>query len=231
MPDRPSTVLSCAISVDGCLDDRHPSGSSFPVRTTWTRWTRCAPRATRSSSARARYGRRSRLLVRSPARGAARVARGLPPHPLRVTLTASGTLPPRPASSPALAAPRWSIAAPVPSAQRWPGSPAPPSSSTPASDLLRRGPSRSIRTDCLDPPPRRRNRDSSRRPCQQDSWTNCGWRCARSLVGRSPGRAPDSPCREGTRTRRARPDAPGVRPARGRRCGLALPPDRPRAPA
>ena len=35
-----------------------------------------------------------RLLVRSPARVARRVAEGKPPHPLRVTLTASGNLDP-----------------------------------------------------------------------------------------------------------------------------------------
>jgi riboflavin-specific deaminase-like protein len=35
-----------------------------------------------------------RLLIRSPERSAARQARGLPPHPLKVTLTASGDLSP-----------------------------------------------------------------------------------------------------------------------------------------
>lgn len=95
VPDRPYTVLSCAISVDGCLDDTSPRRLiiSGPQDLDEVDALRAACDAILVGAGTIRADD-PRLLVRSPARGAARVARGLPPHPLRVTLTASGMLPP-----------------------------------------------------------------------------------------------------------------------------------------
>ncbi len=95
MPDRPYTLLSCGMSIDGYLD--------------------CATRARLALSNDADFDRvdavradcdailvgaatvrndNPRLLVRSPQRRAQRVARGLPPSPLKVTVTGSGRLDP-----------------------------------------------------------------------------------------------------------------------------------------
>ena len=95
MPDRPYTVLSCAISVDGCLDDTSPrrlilSGPQDLDEVDALRGA-CDAILVGAGTIRADD---PRLLVRSPARVAARVARGRPEHPLRVTLTASVTLDP-----------------------------------------------------------------------------------------------------------------------------------------
>ena len=95
MPDRPYTVLSCAISVDGCLDDTSPRRLilSGPEDLDEVDELRAACDAILVGAGTVRADD-PRLLVRSPARVNARLARGLPGHPLRVTLTASGTLPP-----------------------------------------------------------------------------------------------------------------------------------------
>jgi 5-amino-6-(5-phosphoribosylamino)uracil reductase len=95
MPDRPFTVLSCAISVDGYLDDTSPRRLilSGPEDLDEVDALRAASDAILVGAGTIRADD-PRLLLRSPARVAARVARGLPPHPLRVTLTASGTLAP-----------------------------------------------------------------------------------------------------------------------------------------
>jgi 5-amino-6-(5-phosphoribosylamino)uracil reductase len=92
---RPYVLLSCAVSVDGCLDAPGPdrlilSGPDDRDRVD----------AERAGSDAIMVGagtiRRDdpRLLVRSPARTAARAARGLPPQPAGVTVTASGALDP-----------------------------------------------------------------------------------------------------------------------------------------
>ena len=94
-PQRPYVLLSCAMSVDGCLDAPGPerlvlSGDADLDRVD----------AERSEADAIMVGaatiRRDnpRLLIRSPARRAARVTRGLPEQPARVTLTASGDLDP-----------------------------------------------------------------------------------------------------------------------------------------
>jgi 5-amino-6-(5-phosphoribosylamino)uracil reductase len=92
---RPYVVLSCAMSVDGCLDSAGPerlilSGGADLDRVDGER--------ARSDAIMVGAGtiRRDdpRLLVRSPTRRAARAARGLPEAPSRVTITASGDLDP-----------------------------------------------------------------------------------------------------------------------------------------
>lgn len=96
MPERPYTVLSCAISADGCLDDT--SGDrlilSGPEDLDEVDALRAGCDAIFVGAGTVRADN-PRLLVRSPARGAAREAAGRPPHPRRVTLTNSGALDPR----------------------------------------------------------------------------------------------------------------------------------------
>lgn len=95
MTERPYVLLSCAMSVNGCLDAMGPhrlvlSGAADLDRVD----------AERAGSDAIMVGagtiRRDdpRLLVRSPQRLAARAARGLPEPPARVTVTASGDLDP-----------------------------------------------------------------------------------------------------------------------------------------
>ncbi len=95
IPDRPYTIVSCAVSVDGYLDDA--SGSrlvlSGPEDLDEVDGLRAAADAILVGAGTIRADN-PRLLVRSPARVAARAGRGLPPHPRRVTLTSSGSLPP-----------------------------------------------------------------------------------------------------------------------------------------
>ena len=84
--DRPYTLLSCGMSIDGYLDGATASGCCCPTTPTSTGSTRSAPAATRSWSApRTVRSDNPRLLVRVP--GAARRAgrRGLPPSPIKVT--------------------------------------------------------------------------------------------------------------------------------------------------
>ena len=95
MSPRPYTVLSCAVSADGCLDDASGdrlilSGDEDLDRVDGLRAS-CDAILVGAGTIRADD---PRLLVRSAARRDWRVARGLPPHPLRVTLTASGGLDP-----------------------------------------------------------------------------------------------------------------------------------------
>jgi riboflavin-specific deaminase-like protein len=92
---RPYTVLSCAVSADGCLDDASGerlilSGDEDLDRVDELR-AGCDAILVGAGTIRADD---PRLLVRSAARRDWRVARGLPPQPLRVTLTASGDLGP-----------------------------------------------------------------------------------------------------------------------------------------
>jgi 5-amino-6-(5-phosphoribosylamino)uracil reductase len=93
---RPYTVLSCAVSADGYLDDA--SGErlilSGPQDLDEVDAFRAACDAILVGAGTIRADN-PRLLVRSPGRVAARVARGLPPHPRRVTLTSSGSLCPQ----------------------------------------------------------------------------------------------------------------------------------------
>jgi len=93
--DRPYTILSCAISVDGCLDDASPQRLilSGPEDLDEVDELRASVDAILVGAGTIRKDN-PRLLVRSAARVAARVARGLPEHPLRITLTRSGALDP-----------------------------------------------------------------------------------------------------------------------------------------
>ncbi|HUN30749.1 MAG TPA: dihydrofolate reductase family protein [Trebonia sp.] len=93
MPDRPYTVASCAISVDGCLDDCSPHRLilSGPQDLDEVDELRGSVDAILVGAGTIRADN-PRLLVRSPARVAARAARGLPEQPLRVTMTRRGGL-------------------------------------------------------------------------------------------------------------------------------------------
>jgi 5-amino-6-(5-phosphoribosylamino)uracil reductase len=91
--DRPYTILSCAVSADGCLDDTSPHRLilSGPEDLDEVDALRAAADAILVGAGTIRADN-PRLLVRSPARGAVREAAGRPPHPRRVTLTAGGDL-------------------------------------------------------------------------------------------------------------------------------------------
>lgn len=95
MADRPYTLLSCAISLDGCLDDASSdrlvlSGAADLDRVD-------AERAGMDAIlVGANTVRRDdpRLLIRAPERRAARRARGLREHPVKAVITATGDLDP-----------------------------------------------------------------------------------------------------------------------------------------
>ena len=93
MTGRLHVLLSCAMSVDGCLDAPGPSRLvlSGPADLDRVDAERAASDAVMVGAGTIRRDD-PRLLVRSPDRQAARVARGQPGQPARVTLTASGQL-------------------------------------------------------------------------------------------------------------------------------------------
>jgi 5-amino-6-(5-phosphoribosylamino)uracil reductase len=95
VPERPYTLLSCAVSIDGYLDDASPDRLilSGPEDLDEVDALRAASDAILVGAGTIRADN-PRLLVRAPARVAAREAAGKPPHPLRVTLTATGDLDP-----------------------------------------------------------------------------------------------------------------------------------------
>src|SRR3984885_1837655 len=93
---RPYVLLSCAISADGYLDDASPqrlilSGPADLDRVDEVR-AGCDAIAVGAQTVRQDN---PRLLIRDPRRRARRAARGLPEHPARVTLTATGDLDPQ----------------------------------------------------------------------------------------------------------------------------------------
>ena len=95
MPSRPYVLLSCATSADGYLDDASPrrlilSGPADLDRVDEER-AGCDAIAVGAGTVRKDN---PRLLIRDPRRSAVRTARGLPAHPARVTLTATGDLDP-----------------------------------------------------------------------------------------------------------------------------------------
>lgn len=95
MDARPYVLLSCAVSIDGCLDDL--SGDRLILSTPGDFDRVDALRAAcEAILVGAGTVRRDdpRLVVRSPALRAARQARGLPPSPAKVTLTGRGDLDP-----------------------------------------------------------------------------------------------------------------------------------------
>src|SRR5947209_4618662 len=95
MTDRPYVLLSCAMSVDGYIDD---AGAGRLVLSNDEDLDRVD--AERAGSDAILVGANTlrrddpRLLVRSPTRQRERRARGLPPDPIKVTLTGSGDLDP-----------------------------------------------------------------------------------------------------------------------------------------
>jgi riboflavin-specific deaminase-like protein len=95
VPSRPYVLLSCAVSADGYLDDASPrrlilSGPADLDRVDEER-AGCDAIVVGANTIRTDD---PRLLIRDPRRGARRMARGLPAHPIRVTLTATGDLDP-----------------------------------------------------------------------------------------------------------------------------------------
>lgn len=108
MSERPYVLLSCAVSVDGCLDAPGPQRLvlSGPADADRVDGQRASSGAIMVGAGTIRRDN-PRLLIRSPQRRAQRRARGLPEHPARVTVTASGNLDPGAAFfSPAPSVPR-----------------------------------------------------------------------------------------------------------------------------
>jgi 5-amino-6-(5-phosphoribosylamino)uracil reductase len=95
VPSRPYALLSCATSADGYLDDASPRRLilSGPADLDRVDEVRAGCDAILVGAGTVRRDD-PRLLVRDPRRRARRAARGLPEHPARVTLTATGDLDP-----------------------------------------------------------------------------------------------------------------------------------------
>lgn len=93
MVDRPYTLLSCGMSIDGYLDSADPARLELSNAADFDRVdaerARCDAILVGAATVRTDN---PRLLVRSPARRAERVARGLPASPAKVTLTRHGEL-------------------------------------------------------------------------------------------------------------------------------------------
>lgn len=93
MTNRPYVLLSCAMSVDGYIDDTTPQRLILSNQADLDRVDQV-----RADSDAILIGAETmrrdnpRLLVNSPDRRAAREARGLPSYPLKVTMTRSGNL-------------------------------------------------------------------------------------------------------------------------------------------
>jgi len=96
VPPRPYVILSCAISADGYLDDASPRRLilSGPADLDRVDEVRAGCDAVLVGAQTVRKDN-PRLLIRDPRRSARRAARGLPAHPARVTLTATGDLDPQ----------------------------------------------------------------------------------------------------------------------------------------
>lgn len=95
MTERPYVLLSCAMSIDGYIDDASGqrlllSNAADLDRVDAVR-AECDAILVGAGTVRADN---PRLLVRSPSRRAWRVRRGLSPSPMKVTVTASGDLDP-----------------------------------------------------------------------------------------------------------------------------------------
>jgi len=95
VPARPYTIVSCAVSVDGYLDDASADRLilSGPEDLDEVDALRAGADAILVGAGTVRADN-PRLLVRDAGRVAAREAAGRPPHPRRVTLTAGGDLDP-----------------------------------------------------------------------------------------------------------------------------------------
>src|SRR6266849_8807029 len=95
VPSRPYLLLSCATSADGYLDAASPRRLilSGPADLDRVDEVRAGCDAILVGARTVRTDN-PRLLIRDPRRSARRAARGLPGHPARVTLTATGDLDP-----------------------------------------------------------------------------------------------------------------------------------------
>jgi 5-amino-6-(5-phosphoribosylamino)uracil reductase len=95
MAERPYVLLSCGMSIDGYLDDASEQRLLLSNDADFDRVdaVRAGCDAIMVGATTVRRDN-PRLLVRSPARQADRTARGLPPHPLKVTVTRQGQLDP-----------------------------------------------------------------------------------------------------------------------------------------
>src|SRR5512143_2019769 len=95
MAERPYVLLSCGMSIDGCLDDGFEQRLILSNEADFDR-VDAARAGCDAILVGAGTVRRDnpRLLVRDPALRDARVARGLPPSPVKVTVTAAGALDP-----------------------------------------------------------------------------------------------------------------------------------------
>jgi 5-amino-6-(5-phosphoribosylamino)uracil reductase len=93
MAERPYTLLSCSMSMDGYLDGATSARLSLSNAADFDRVdeVRAGCDAILVGAATVRNDN-PRLLIRSPRRRADRVARGLPPSPVKVTVTGSGKL-------------------------------------------------------------------------------------------------------------------------------------------
>jgi riboflavin-specific deaminase-like protein len=95
LPPRPYIILSCATSADGYLDDASPRRLilSGPADLDRVDDVRAGCDAILVGAGTIRKDN-PRLAIRDPRRRARRAARGLPEHPARITLTATGDLDP-----------------------------------------------------------------------------------------------------------------------------------------
>lgn len=92
MPERPYTMLSCSVSLDGYLGDRTPRlALSNAADFDRVDEVRASSDAIMVGATTVRTDN-PRLLVRSHARRADRTARGLPPSPMKITVTERGDL-------------------------------------------------------------------------------------------------------------------------------------------
>jgi 5-amino-6-(5-phosphoribosylamino)uracil reductase len=95
VPERPYTLLSCSVSLDGYLGDHTPRlALSNEADLDRVDEVRASCDAIMVGAATVRIDN-PRLLVRSPARREARTTRGLAPSPMKVTLTERLELDPR----------------------------------------------------------------------------------------------------------------------------------------
>jgi riboflavin biosynthesis pyrimidine reductase len=93
MTSRPYVLLSCAMSVDGYIDDTTPQRLLLSNAADFDRVdeVRASVDAIMIGATTLRRDN-PRLLVNSEERRAQRVAQGLPPFPLKVTITGTGNL-------------------------------------------------------------------------------------------------------------------------------------------